>query len=229
MDLNDDILRLMSHIFITGGTGYLAQALIPALLERGHTITALVRSGSEKKLPSGVQIKTGNALDADSLKSALEDCDTWIQLIGTPHPAPWKGGQFQKVDAKAVTASLDALPGSKIRHYVYLSVARPTPTMKAYAEVRAEGEQRITATGIAATFLRPFYVLGPGHRWPYVLIPVYKLLERLPFTREGALRLGLVTRKQMIQALVWAVENPPEGIRVLSVPEIRGAGLGTFA
>jgi hypothetical protein len=37
-----------------------------------------------------------------------------------------------------------------------------------------------------ATILRPWYVLGPGHQWPYLLLPMYKLMELLPSTREGA-------------------------------------------
>jgi hypothetical protein len=72
-----------------------------------------------------------------------------------------------------------------------------------------------------ATILRPWYVLGPGHRWPYVLVPAYWLLERISSTREGARRLGLVTLEQMLQALTDAVESPSTGVRVLGVPEIR--------
>ena len=42
------------HVFVTGGTGYLGRPLIRELLIRGHTVRALVRPGSEKKLPAGV-------------------------------------------------------------------------------------------------------------------------------------------------------------------------------
>jgi uncharacterized protein YbjT (DUF2867 family) len=93
--------------------------------------------------------------------------------------------------------------------------------MRDYVAVRAHCEALIRDSGITATFLRPWYVLGPGHRWPYALLPFYWLCERLPFTREGAQRLGLVTLAQMLNALVWAVEHPPTGVQVLDVPRIR--------
>jgi hypothetical protein len=64
-------------------------------------------------------------------------------------------------------------------------------------------------------------VLGPGHRWPGVLQPVYWIMERLPRTRDAARRLGLVTLAQMTAALVLAVENPAAGVRFAGVPEIR--------
>jgi hypothetical protein len=71
--------------------------------------------------------------------------------------------------------------------------------------------------------VRPWYVLGPGHRWPAALVPLYAILERLPATREGARRLGLVTRSQLTAALVHAVEHAPAAVRVLDVPAIRAS------
>jgi len=95
--------------------------------------------------------------------------------------------------------------------------------MKAYWEVRGEVEAALRESGLHATVLRPWYVLGPGHRWPYLLKPFYYVCERLPSTRETALRLGFVTHSQMTEALVRAVENPSDNFRVLTVPEIRAA------
>jgi uncharacterized protein YbjT (DUF2867 family) len=96
--------------------------------------------------------------------------------------------------------------------------------MHAYIEARSACEDRLRASGLSATILRPWYVLGPGHRWPYALIPFYWLAECIPSKREAARRLGLVTVAQMVNALVQAVENPPKGIKVMEVPEIRMAG-----
>ena len=96
--------------------------------------------------------------------------------------------------------------------------------MKAYIEVRAEGEQLIRASGIKhATILRPWYVLGRGRQWPRLLRPLYWILERVPSKRETAQRLGLITEREMILALISAIKNPADGIRVLAVPEIRAA------
>jgi len=75
------------------------------------------------------------------------------------------------------------------------------------------------------SILRPWYVVGPGRRWPYLLMPFYKVCEWLPFARGAALRLGLVTLDELILALIDAVESPAQGGRVIEVPEIREAGL----
>lgn len=207
---------------MTGGTGYLGQRLIPALVRRGHTVRALVRPGSERRLPPGPEVIHGNALDAATFAGAVAPSDTFVHLIGTPHPSPAKVQQFQDVDLVSVQAAVTAGSSTRIRHFVYLSVAYPAPIMAEYIAVRQQGEALIRASGMPATFLRPFYVLGPGHWWPYPLVPIFALLKQIPATREGARRLGPVSLAAMIRSLVNAVEGPPAtGVREVDAPDIR--------
>ncbi|MBI1889718.1 MAG: NAD(P)H-binding protein [Burkholderiales bacterium] len=210
-------------IFITGASGYMGRFLIPALLARGHRVRALVREGSAHRVPSGAEVIIGNALDPSTFADAIAPADTFVHLIGTPHPGPGKAASFRAVDLPSVDAALTASLKAGIKHFVYVSVAQPAPMMQAYIEVRKKGEEMIRASGIPATLLRPWYVLGPGHRWPYLLLPFYALFERLPATRESAMRLGLVTLEHMIAALVVSVEQGGDGVRVIDVPGIRAA------
>lgn len=213
----------MDPVFITGGTGYIGRPLIDALLETGYPVYALVRPGSETKLARGAVPVTGSALDDSTFASLIPPSATLVHLVGTPHPSPAKAGEFRRVDLASIQATVTAARQAGVRHLVYVSVAHPAPVMQAYIAVRREGEALVKASGIPATILRPWYVLGPGHRWPYVLVPIYRILRWLPATRDGAERLGLVTRPAMIAALLRAVEVPPAGIRVVDVPAIRRA------
>jgi uncharacterized protein YbjT (DUF2867 family) len=209
--------------FVTGGTGYLGRPLIARLLERGHAVRALARAGSETRLPSGTQVVTGNALDSASWAGQVAPAETFVHLVGTPRPNPSKAREFREVDLASIRAGITAAERGGVRHFVYVSVAQPAPVMKAYIEVRAEGEALVRASGLDATILRPWYVLGPGHWWPYLLLPMYGILSLVPSTADSARRLGLVTRARMIAALVRAVEEPPRGVRIVEVPEIRRA------
>jgi uncharacterized protein YbjT (DUF2867 family) len=210
-------------VFVTGASGYLGRRAIPRLIARGHGVRALVRRGSEGRLPVGCEPIVGDALQASSFADRVAPCDTLLQLVGVPHPSPAKAALFRSVDLASLRASVEAAGSAGVSHFVYVSVAHPAPAMKAYWQARAEGEDILRASGLAATILRPWYVLGPGHRWPYLLLPGYWLLERLPGTRDGARRLGLVTLAQMVRALIFAVENSPKTLRVVEVPEIRSA------
>jgi uncharacterized protein YbjT (DUF2867 family) len=211
----------MSKVFVTGGTGYIGRKLIPALLMRGHEVRALVRAGSEGKLPSGCTPILGDSLDATSYMQNVPPSDTLVQLVGTPKPNPRKGKQFREVDFKSGMAAVEAATHAGVQHLVYVSVAHPAPVMQAYIQPRVEVEEAIRSNGLNATILRPWYVLGPGHLWPYLILPSYWIAGLIPSKRESVQRLGLVKLNQMIGALVAAVENPPEGIKIVEVPAIR--------
>jgi uncharacterized protein YbjT (DUF2867 family) len=211
----------MATIFITGGTGYMGRQLILELLGRGHKVRALMRRGSEGKLPPGCETVVGDALVGSTYAETVNGCSTFVHLVGVAHPSPAKGKQFREIDLVSAKSAITAARQSSIEHFIYLSVAHPAPIMRTYIEVRSQGEQMLRESGMNATFLRPWYVLGPGHRWPYVLIPLYWLFRKIPATRSGAERLGLVTLRQMTQALVRAVEYPAQGARILDVPAIR--------
>lgn len=218
----------VASVFISGGTGYLGRHLLPVLLARGHAVASLVRPGSEARVPPGCHVVPGDALRASAFGCALAGYDTFIHLTGTPKPAPWKERQFRAVDLPSLMASADAAaaPGSGVRHFIYVSVAQPAPIMRAYVTVRQEAEAYLERAGFARrTVIRPWYVLGPGHWWPYALKPFYALAARSARYREEAERLGLVTIEEMTAALVRAVEQPPEtaGPRIIGTREIRGA------
>jgi uncharacterized protein YbjT (DUF2867 family) len=209
------------QIFVTGGTGFMGTRLIARLLGRGHRVRALARPGSESKLPPGCDVILGNALDDSTFISAVPGVDTYVHLVGVAHPRPAKAAEFRSIDLSAIQASVRAASAGMVPHFVYVSVAHPAPVMQDYIAVRREGERLIQQAGLNATILRPWYVLGPGHWWPVVLIPIYLLAELAPVTREGARLLGLVTLNQMVESLVHAVENPASGRRVVEAPDIR--------
>lgn len=211
----------MKQVMIVGGTGYLGLPLIAKLLRNGFCVTAVARPGSEAKVPAGCRVISGNALDSRSYEDQIPPGSTLVHLVGTPHPAPWKASEFQSVDLVSLEQSVAASRRAGVGHFVFVSVAHPAPVMRAFIEVRLKCENKIQESGLNATILRPWYVLGPGHYWPYVLAPIYKALERIPATREHAVRLGMVTRSQMVNALATAVASNVRGIQVIETEGIR--------
>jgi nucleoside-diphosphate-sugar epimerase len=214
-------------ILITGGTGYIGQHLIPLLLDRGHRVRVLARRQSLDRVPSGAAGVEGDALNAESVASALRPGDTVIHLVGTPHPSPSKADQFDKVDLVSIRSTVNAARKVGIGHLVYVSVAQPAPTMQDYLWVRLLGETMIREAGLTASILRPWNVLRPGHWWPKLLRPLYKLANQVPSLQPMVERLGLLNIEQLMTAMAYAVENPPHSgqRRIYDVPAIRRARL----
>jgi uncharacterized protein YbjT (DUF2867 family) len=210
-------------IFLTGATGYIGRHLIPELLARGHTVRALVRAGSEGKLAKGAIAVPGNALDRATFASRVAPSDTLIQLVGVAHPSPAKAQQFREIDLVSARESVAAARAAGVSHFIYLSVAQPAPVMQAYLAVRAEGEAMVRESGMRATFVRPWYVLGPGHRWVYAILPMYWLAMLAPKGRETARRLYPVKLANVVRAIADAVEHRPDRVRLIEADELRRA------
>jgi hypothetical protein len=141
---NDGVPNPVRHsVFITGGSGYIGRGLIPLLLKRGHQVKVLVREASESKLPRGTPHVAGHALRVDSYTEEVRGADTFVHLIGVPRPSLAKAKQFHEIDLVSIKVAIKAACDAGIRDFVYLSVAQPAPVMKAFINMRRQGEEMI--------------------------------------------------------------------------------------
>src|SRR5215472_1001988 len=95
-------------VFVTGGTGYVGSRLIAALIGHGHRVRALARPGSEAKLPRGCEVVLGDAVDGSSYQHQVSPADTFVQLVGVPHPSPKKAADFHRIDLPSGLAAVAA-------------------------------------------------------------------------------------------------------------------------
>ncbi len=212
----------MKPVFITGATGYIGRRLTKKLLEQGHSVTALVREGSETKVPAGAKIITADPFKAASFQTLIPEEAVFVQLLGVPHPSPKKAKQFREIDLRSVKASADAAATAGASHFIYISVAMtPSKLMAAYQAVRHEGEEYCKQKGLNCTFIRPWYVLGPGHWWPILLLPLYALAELVPSMRNKARSMALVTINQILNLLIKLAEADPQPLRIIGISGIR--------
>ena len=134
----------MSHprtVLVTGATGNVGRHLVPALLEAGVRVRALVRFPLTAGLPDAVDVVAGDLTSPDDVARAARGADAAFLL--------WPG--FDGSGADAVAGALAA----HVRHVVYLSAAelqgeRTGPKQGAWADVEAA----IRATGPTWSFLR---------------------------------------------------------------------------
>jgi len=121
----------MRRVFIAGAAGYVGGRLAGELARRGHSVSGLVRAGSERKLSANCAPVFGDALDASKFLEKIGGADTFAQLVGVAHPSPTKARQFREIDLRSCEQSVQAAVANAVQHFGYISVAHPAPVMRA--------------------------------------------------------------------------------------------------
>jgi dihydroflavonol-4-reductase len=73
----------MTRILVTGGTGFIGQHLVSALIERGHDVRVLDLRPPAHAMPN-VQYVSGSVLDSDLVDGVLDGVDQVYHLAGLP-------------------------------------------------------------------------------------------------------------------------------------------------
>lgn len=152
------------RVVLTGGTGYIGSAVLRRLLERGHEVTAVVRSeaSAEAVREAGAQPVVGDLADTSWFAGLLADAD------GAIHTA-----DLGSAGDDLVLDAVEAAFGGSDRPYLHtggvwswgdgaqLTEESPLapPALTAWRGAR---EARILSSDVAAAVISPAVVYGHG-------------------------------------------------------------------
>ena len=173
-------------VAVTGGTGFIGQAVCNALRSAGFAVRSLLRTPSavaERMATQGVEFVTGDLADSGALDTLLTG------TIAVIHCAAFKAksslATSELINVVGTQQLLDAALRNKVRRFVYLSsisVYRAThqddgmftegvrpvldPRLNPYSFTKLKGEHIVeefcARSGLEFVILRPTNVYGPG-------------------------------------------------------------------
>ncbi len=165
-----------STIVIYGGTGHIGQRIVREALNRGHTVTVVVRQPSEmKEQAPRLHVIEGNILDSARVARDIEGADVVICAVSFRKPTPDFGG-YRRAGESLVSAmrSLGARSprlivvggaGSLRNANGVLLVDTMPKTYRGEVEGQKEAlDYYRTVTDVPWTYFSPAQVIAPGTR-----------------------------------------------------------------
>ncbi len=167
----------MTHVLVTGATGYVGGRLVPALLEEGHTVRCVTRDvGRLRDVPwrTRVEVVKGDVVNFDDVLRALDGVEVAYYLVHSLAT----GRDFEARDRKAATTFAAAASAARVQRIVYLGGLSPRDTaLSPHLRSRTEVGEVFLAGDVPTVVLCAAVILGSGSASFEML---RSLTERLP-------------------------------------------------
>jgi len=150
------------RVAIIGGTGFVGRYLTDALLKSGHSVSLLVRQGSETRLghPERVQTVTGEIADKKSILRLLTECDAVIYNVGILREVPRKGITFESTQYEGLVNTVDAALEVGVQRLLLMSANGVKVPGTRYQETKRRAEEYALNSGLDVTVFRPSVIFG---------------------------------------------------------------------
>jgi NADH dehydrogenase len=205
-------------VFLTGGSGFVGQAVVEELVGRGWSINALT---NHRKLeaPGDIHNYKGSLFDDDVLDDAMIGCEAVIHLVGIIMEKPSKGITFERIHHEGTRHIVDAAKRNGIRRYVHMSaMGVRDDAVSEYHRSKFRAEQYVRASGLDWTIIRPSLIHGPKGefmqmeaRWarkqaaPFLFMPYF---GGGMFGQKGAGKLQPVYVRDVARGFADALDKP---------------------
>ena len=168
----------MHKVAITGGTGFVGQALLDAAGSADIAVRALARRSQESR--GGVEWVPGGLDDAAALGALVDGAEAVIHVAGlTTASDP---ADFERANVSGTLAVIECAVKAGVPRFIFVSsLAAREPGLSRYGESKARAERLVRASGLDWTIIRPPAVYGPrddgmldlfkAARWGVVPVP----------------------------------------------------------
>ena len=143
-------------ILVTGASGFVGSALVPALIDAGHDVRCLVRTSAPETLPKDepcIELSTCALDDPRGLRASLVGVDTVVHLASAQRCGGWD--DLISVDSLGTRQLIAGARDIGLRRFVYLSHLGADRS-SAFPVLRAKGiiEYFVRNSGIPHTIIR---------------------------------------------------------------------------
>ena len=197
-------------ILVTGGTGFIGQALVRHLTEAGHRVRILIRpSNTSPRIPVGlpVEVAVASLRDQRGIRAAMVGVDTVYHIAGVER----RGAEADLLDVEVQGTSnvINAALQTGIDRFFFLShLGADRASAYPLLKVKAIAEENIRRSGLDYSIFRTAIVFGPGDGFTTSLA---QLISAVPFMffvpGDGNVLIQPIWVEDLAVCLTWALDD----------------------
>ncbi|HET7728085.1 MAG TPA: complex I NDUFA9 subunit family protein [Candidatus Limnocylindrales bacterium] len=208
----------MSTILVTGAGGFVGSHVLPALIDAGHRVVALVRTEASAdrvrrrlapEQQSAVDVRIGDVTRRDTLPDAFAGVDAVLHLVALPRD--WDGGQtLRLVNTEGTRNVVEAARAAGVRRFVHQGAMGVVddPALH-YASSKARGEAIVAASGLDWTIVKPSLLYGPRDGFFNILAGLVRMSPGMvPLTGSGRARFQPLAIDDLARIVVATFADP---------------------
>ena len=149
-------------VAILGGTGFVGNYLVDALLKNGHTPRLLIRpeSSHQQTRSTNCEWITGDVEDVSAIQELIEGVDAVIYNIGILREFPTKGITFEKLQYQGVVHAADIAMERGVKRFLLMSANGVELALTPYQRTKAAAEFYLKSLDLDWTVFRPSVIFG---------------------------------------------------------------------
>lgn len=203
---------------MTGGTGFVGQALLEEASRRGTPVRALARR--EQPSREGVEWVRGDLANPEALEQLVTGAEAVLHVAGvvnTPDPLGFHVGNVTGTETLVEVARR-----AGVRRFLFVSsLSAREPSLSAYGRSKRHAEEVVQTSGLDWTVVRPPAIYGPrdkeilelfrAARWGAVPMPPSGRASIIHVDDLARLLLALVPASDLTRERIFEPDDGREG------------------
>ena len=197
--------RRHRRVLVTGATGFVGKALVPALVSEGYEVRATTRNIARTASTAHVEWVRCNVNERADVERALEGVDAVFFLV---HAMGGGARDYAETERRVALTLRDAAARAGVDRIVYLGGVAPAAAPSEHLKSRLAVGEVLRAGSVPAVELRASMIIGNGSASWQIVRDLAMRLPAMLLPSWTASRTCPIALEDVVVALVRALEVP---------------------